>query len=39
MCIRDRYYELTRDGRRQLKVEAAEWRRLTVAVDLVLGMG
>ncbi|MBK6422700.1 MAG: PadR family transcriptional regulator [Gemmatimonadetes bacterium] len=36
---RAKYYELTRDGRRQLKVEAAEWRRLTVAVDLVLGMG
>ena len=36
---RAKYYDLTRDGRRQLKVEAAEWRRLTVAVDLVLGMG
>ncbi|MFN8648303.1 MAG: PadR family transcriptional regulator [Gemmatimonadales bacterium] len=36
---RAKFYELTREGRRQLKVEAAEWRRLTVAVDLVLGMG
>ncbi|MBK7351794.1 MAG: PadR family transcriptional regulator [Gemmatimonadetes bacterium] len=36
---RAKYYELTRDGRRQLKTEAAEWRRLTAAVDLVLGMG
>ena len=35
---RAKYYELTRDGRRQLKVEAEAWRRLTVAVDLVLGM-
>ncbi len=36
---RAKYYELTRDGRRQLKAEAEAWRRLTVAVDLVLGMG
>ncbi len=36
---RAKFYELTREGRRQLKVEAAEWRRLTVAIDLVLGMG
>ncbi len=35
---RAKYYQLTRDGRRQLKAEAEEWRRLTVAVDLVLGM-
>ncbi len=35
---RAKYYELTRDGRRQLKVEAEEWRRLTAAVSLVLGM-
>ena len=34
-----KFYELTREGRRQLKAEAAEWRRLTAAVDLVLGMG
>lgn len=35
---RAKFYELTRDGRRQLKAEAEEWRRLTTAVDLVLGM-
>ncbi len=35
---RAKFYELTRDGRRQLKTEAEEWRRLAVAVDLVLGM-
>ncbi|MDZ4864207.1 MAG: PadR family transcriptional regulator [Gemmatimonadota bacterium] len=35
---RAKFYELTRDGRRQLKTEAEEWRRLTAAVDLVLGM-
>ncbi len=35
---RAKFYELTRDGRRQLKTEAEEWRRLTTAVDLVLGM-
>ena len=35
---RAKFYELTREGRRQLKAEA-EWRRLTAAVDLVLGMG
>ena len=36
---RAKFYELTREGRRQLKAEAAAWRRLTAAVDLVLGMG
>ena len=36
---RAKFYELTREGRRQLKAEAAEWRRLTAAVDLVLGIG
>lgn len=35
---RAKFYQLTRDGRRQLKTEAEEWRRLTAAVDLVLGM-
>jgi transcriptional regulator len=35
---RAKYYELTRAGVKQLKAEAEEWRRLTVAVDLVLGM-
>ena len=33
-----KYYELTRAGHRQLKVEAEDWRRLTTAVSLVLGM-
>jgi transcriptional regulator len=35
---RAKFYELTREGRRQLKVEAEDWRRLAAAVDLVLGM-
>lgn len=35
---RAKYYELTRSGRRQLDTEAEAWRRLTTAVDLVLGM-
>jgi len=35
---RAKFYELTREVRRQLKVEADEWRRLAAAVDLVLGM-
>ena len=35
---RAKFYELTREGRRQLKVEADDWRRLAAAVDLVLGM-
>lgn len=35
---RAKFYELTREGRRQLKVEADEWRRLAAVVDLVLGM-
>ncbi len=35
---RAKFYELTRSGKAQLKAEADDWRRLTVAVDLVLGM-
>ncbi|MEO8635732.1 MAG: PadR family transcriptional regulator [Gemmatimonadales bacterium] len=35
---RAKFYELTRTGRTQLKVEAEEWRRLTMVVELVLGM-
>ena len=35
---RARFYELTRIGRKQLKVEADEWQRLTAAVALVLEM-
>jgi transcriptional regulator len=34
---RARFYELTRDGRKQLVREASEWRRLVEAVALVLG--
>ena len=35
---RAKFYQLTRTGRGQLRTEAEEWRRLTAAVDLVLGM-
>lgn len=33
-----KFYELTRDGRRQLGTEADAWQRLTAAVSLVLDM-
>ena len=33
---RAKYYDLTVTGRRQLDVEAREWRRLTAAIELVL---
>lgn len=33
---RARYYSLTRDGRRRLDCELAQWRRLTRAINLVL---
>src|SRR3954462_1465271 len=36
---RAKYYELTRSGRKQLDAEEEQWRRLTTAVSLVLGMG
>lgn len=36
---RAKYYELTATGRRQLKSEAEDWKRLTAAVSLILGMG
>ncbi len=35
---RAKYYALTAIGRDQLKTETEEWRRLTVAVGLVLRM-
>ena len=35
---RAKYYELTRSGRSQLEAETDAWRRLTVAVRLVLEM-
>ena len=36
---RAKFYELTRPGRKQLDVEQDAWRKLTVAVSLVLDMG
>ena len=33
---RARYYALTRDGRRHLAGELAQWRRMSRAIDLVL---
>ena len=33
-----KFYELTRDGRKQLGAEADAWQRLTTAVSLVLDM-
>jgi DNA-binding PadR family transcriptional regulator len=33
---RARYYSLTRNGRRQLVDELAQWRRVSRAVNLVL---
>ncbi|MFN8573166.1 MAG: PadR family transcriptional regulator [Gemmatimonadaceae bacterium] len=35
---RAKFYALTKAGRRQLEREAADWRRLTAAVGLVLDM-
>ena len=35
---RAKYYDLTRAGRKQLDAEADAWRRLTLAVELVLDM-
>ena len=35
---RAKYYELTRQGRKQLDLEAAAWRRLATVVDHVLDM-
>jgi transcriptional regulator len=34
---RARFYRLTRKGRRQLETEAAEWRRLALAISRVMG--
>jgi PadR family transcriptional regulator len=34
---RARFYKLTRKGRRQLETEAAEWRRLALAITRVMG--
>lgn len=35
---RAKFYELTRTGRHQLETETDAWRRLTIAVRLVLDM-
>jgi transcriptional regulator len=35
---RAKYYELTAAGRRQLKTEADDWKRLTAVVSLILEM-
>jgi len=35
---RAKYYELTSKGRKQLAFETSEWRKLTSAVDQILGM-
>jgi PadR family transcriptional regulator, regulatory protein PadR len=34
---RARFYRLTRAGRRRLETEAAEWRRLSLAITRVMG--
>jgi transcriptional regulator len=34
---RARYYSLTAAGRKQLKVETANWERMSAAIDLILG--
>jgi PadR family transcriptional regulator PadR len=34
-----KYYKLTRDGRRALKQEAAQWERLSGAISLVVRHG
>ena len=35
---RAKFYELTKAGRKQLEAETVAWRKLTAAVDMVLGM-
>lgn len=36
---RAKYYELTASGRKQLAAETKAWRKLTAAIDTVLGYG
>jgi PadR family transcriptional regulator PadR len=36
---RARFYRLTQAGKRQLRADEAEWRALTLAVDMVLQAG
>jgi DNA-binding PadR family transcriptional regulator len=33
---RAKYYTLTRDGRKALKQEAAQWERLSAAISLIV---
>jgi PadR family transcriptional regulator PadR len=33
---RAKYYQLTREGRRALKTEAAQWERLSAAISLIV---
>jgi PadR family transcriptional regulator PadR len=33
-----KYYSLTRSGRKRLEVEAAQWRRLSAAIETVVRM-
>ena len=35
---RAKYYELTAKGRKQLSIETGDWKKLTSAVDQILGM-
>jgi len=35
---RAKYYDLTRQGKKQLEVETEAWRKLTTAVDHILDM-
>ena len=35
---RAKFYELTRAGQGQLRSETQDWRKLTAAVELILGM-
>jgi DNA-binding PadR family transcriptional regulator len=35
---RARFYSLTAPGRRQLKVEAREWKRLSIAISNVVAL-
>ena len=32
-----KYYELTKQGRKQLKLETENWQRMSAAINLVLG--
>jgi PadR family transcriptional regulator, regulatory protein PadR len=36
---RARFYELTKDGRKQLTAQARQWRRLSAVIGAILGPG